>query len=82
MVAHNDPDEQTLRLASESLSVGDDTGWFERLYAAAEDGEAVASFAFDTVGFDMATATQVARRRSPGSSVMYVLADPLDPPPE
>jgi SAM-dependent methyltransferase len=34
-----DPDERTRRLAAEA---GDDpTGWFERLYAAAEQGEAV-----------------------------------------
>lgn len=36
-----DPDEQTRNFAGESLAVGDPTGWFERLYAAAETGEAV-----------------------------------------
>ena len=36
-----DPDEQTRRLAAESLATRDPTGWFERLYAAAEDGAAV-----------------------------------------
>jgi SAM-dependent methyltransferase len=36
-----DPDEQTRRLAAEALAVDDPTGWFERLYAAAEEGEAV-----------------------------------------
>jgi SAM-dependent methyltransferase len=36
-----DPDEQARRLAAESLAVDDATGWFERLYAAADDGEAV-----------------------------------------
>lgn len=36
-----DPDEQTRNLARASLASGDPTGWFERLYAAAEDGEAV-----------------------------------------
>ena len=36
-----DPDEQASRLAAESLAVQDPTGWFERLYAAAEDGAAV-----------------------------------------
>ena len=36
-----DPDEQARRLAAESLAADDPTGWFERLYVAAEDGEAV-----------------------------------------
>lgn len=36
-----DPDEQTRNFAGESLALGDPTGWFERLYAAAETGEAV-----------------------------------------
>lgn len=36
-----DPDQQTRNLAESSLATGDPTGWFERLYAAAEDGEAV-----------------------------------------
>jgi SAM-dependent methyltransferase len=36
-----DPDIEARRLASESLAVDDPTGWFERLYAAAEDGAAV-----------------------------------------
>jgi SAM-dependent methyltransferase len=36
-----DPDEQANRLAAESLALQDPTGWFERLYAAAEDGTAV-----------------------------------------
>jgi len=36
-----DPDERIRSFAGESLAVGDPTGWFERLYAAAEDGEAV-----------------------------------------
>jgi SAM-dependent methyltransferase len=36
-----DPDEQADRLAAESLALQDPTGWFERLYAAAEDGKAV-----------------------------------------
>jgi SAM-dependent methyltransferase len=36
-----DPDEQTRRLAMQSLADDDPTGWFERLYAAAEDGAAV-----------------------------------------
>lgn len=36
-----DPDEVSRRLAAESLAVDDPTGWFERLYAAAEAGEAV-----------------------------------------
>jgi SAM-dependent methyltransferase len=37
----SDPDEQVRRLAAESLAVDDPTGWFERLYRAAEEGEAV-----------------------------------------
>jgi SAM-dependent methyltransferase len=36
-----DPDERTRRLAAESLSDSDPTGWFERLYAAAEQGRAI-----------------------------------------
>jgi protein-L-isoaspartate O-methyltransferase len=36
-----DPEEQARRLAAESLAVEDATGWFERLYAAADEGEAV-----------------------------------------
>jgi SAM-dependent methyltransferase len=36
-----DPDGDAGRLASEALSAGDPTGWFERLYAAAESGSAV-----------------------------------------
>jgi SAM-dependent methyltransferase len=36
-----DPDEAARRLATESLAAADPTGWFERLYAAASDGEAV-----------------------------------------
>jgi threonine dehydrogenase-like Zn-dependent dehydrogenase len=36
-----DPDVQARQLAAESLGENDPTGWFERLYAAARDGEAV-----------------------------------------
>src|SRR5918996_5944020 len=36
-----DPDERSKDLATESLAAGDPTGWFEHLYAAAEEGEAV-----------------------------------------
>jgi SAM-dependent methyltransferase len=36
-----DPDEHSRRLAAESLAADDPTGWFERLYAEARDGEAV-----------------------------------------
>ncbi len=36
-----DPDERADHLAREALAVGDPTGWFERLYAAAEAGQAV-----------------------------------------
>jgi SAM-dependent methyltransferase len=36
-----DPDERSRRLAAESLAANDPTGWFERLYAQARDGEAV-----------------------------------------
>lgn len=36
-----DPDEVSRRLAAESLAVDDPTGWFERLYTAADAGEAV-----------------------------------------
>ena len=107
------------------MSAADPTGWFERLYAAAEQGEAtvpwdrggpnpvlvrwaeergldgagrralvvgsglggdaelVARLGFDTVAFDISpTAVRLARHRSPGSRVEYVVADLLDPPPE
>lgn len=33
------------RLAADAVAAGDDTGWFERLYAAAETGEAVVPWA-------------------------------------
>jgi hypothetical protein len=36
-----DPDEHSRRLAAESLAADDVTGWFERLYAEARDGNAV-----------------------------------------
>jgi SAM-dependent methyltransferase len=36
-----DPDEEVRRLAAESLASDDPTGWFERLYAAAEAGAAI-----------------------------------------
>jgi SAM-dependent methyltransferase len=36
-----DPGEQANRLAAASLAAGDPTAWFERLYLAAEDGDAV-----------------------------------------
>lgn len=35
------PEEHTRLLAAESLATGDVTGWFERLYSAADRGEAV-----------------------------------------
>ena len=36
-----DPDEDALRLWAEALREGDATGWFERLYARAANGQAV-----------------------------------------
>ncbi|GAA4458157.1 methyltransferase domain-containing protein [Phytohabitans houttuyneae] len=36
-----DPDEVSRQLAAESLAVDDPTGWFERLYSAADAGAAV-----------------------------------------
>ncbi|MEU6080322.1 class I SAM-dependent methyltransferase [Streptomyces sp. NPDC047108] len=36
-----DPEEDARRLSAESLAEDDPTGWFERLYAAAEGGDAV-----------------------------------------
>jgi SAM-dependent methyltransferase len=35
------PDEAVQRLADESIAAGDPTGWFDRLYAEAERGDAV-----------------------------------------
>jgi SAM-dependent methyltransferase len=47
------------------------------------DAEYIASRGFDTVGFDISdTAVRIARQRHPGTSVRYVAADLLDPPPE
>lgn len=40
-VTEPDPEERSRHLAAESLAVDDPTGWFERLYAAAQEGEAV-----------------------------------------
>jgi SAM-dependent methyltransferase len=40
MVAQ-DPDEDARRLSGEALRQGDATGWFERLYAEAADGQAI-----------------------------------------
>lgn len=37
----NDPDVEVRRRAAESLADGDPTGWFDRLYVAAEQGDAV-----------------------------------------
>jgi hypothetical protein len=48
-----------------------------------DDAEHVAGLGFETVGFDIApTAVRGARRRFPGSSVSYVVADLLDVPRE
>ena len=40
-----DPDEHSQRLAAEALAGEDPTGWFERLYAQARDGEAIVPWA-------------------------------------
>jgi SAM-dependent methyltransferase len=40
-----DPDEHSQHIAAESLAGDDPTGWFERLYAQARDGEAVVPWA-------------------------------------
>jgi SAM-dependent methyltransferase len=37
--ARPDPDEEARRLAAESLADDEPTGWFERLYVAADEGE-------------------------------------------
>jgi SAM-dependent methyltransferase len=39
-MTQTDPDEQAGRLAAESLAALDATGWFDRLYLAAEEGKA------------------------------------------
>jgi SAM-dependent methyltransferase len=47
-----------------------------------DDAELIARLGFATVAFDVApTAIAMARERFPGSSVQYVVADLLDPPP-
>jgi SAM-dependent methyltransferase len=47
------------------------------------DAEHIAGLGFETIAFDIApTAIRVARRRSPGSAVRYLVADLLDPPEE
>lgn len=40
-MSERDPDQDARRLAAEALAVDDPTGWFERLYAEAEGGDAV-----------------------------------------
>jgi SAM-dependent methyltransferase len=40
-VTERDRDADSRRLAAESLAAGDPTGWFERLYAESETGEAI-----------------------------------------
>ena len=40
-MTETDPDADARRLAAEALAEDKPTGWFERLYAAAEEGEAV-----------------------------------------
>ncbi len=118
-----DPGGQAGQLAARALAEGDPTGWFERLYAAAEEGAAVvpwdrgtphwlltawardraqdgggrralvvgcglgtdaeyiAGRGFATVAFDISpSAVRAARRRFPGSTVDYQVADLLDPP--
>jgi hypothetical protein len=42
------PEEQSRLLATDSLAGGDPTGWFERLYVAAEQGTAVVPWDRDT----------------------------------
>jgi SAM-dependent methyltransferase len=44
-VTRDPEDQDASRLAAESFAAGDPTGWFERLYAAAEKGEAVVPWA-------------------------------------
>ena len=112
------------RLVARALSAGDPTGWFEPLYAAAEEGAAVvpwdrggaphwlltawaerkapngagrralvvgcglgadaeyvAGRGFAVLAFDIsASAIRAARRRFPGSTVDYRVADLLAPP--
>ncbi|MEQ4206307.1 class I SAM-dependent methyltransferase [Actinopolymorpha sp. B17G11] len=120
-----EPDAEARRLARESLAADDPTGWFERLYAAAEQGAAVvpwdrgtphpmlvdwarargldgrggralvvgfgpghdaefvSSLGFTTTAFDIAeSAVRAARERFPDSTVRYLTADLLAPPPE
>src|SRR5690606_6468649 len=45
--AMSTPHENAQRLAHESLAEGDSTGWFERLYAAAEAGETAVPWSRD-----------------------------------
>jgi SAM-dependent methyltransferase len=117
------PGAEPGRLVARALSAGDPTGWFEPLYAAAEEGAAVvpwdrgaphwlltawaerkalngdgrralvvgsglgadaeyiAGRGFAVLAFDIsASALRAARRRFPGSTVDYQVADLLDPP--
>jgi SAM-dependent methyltransferase len=41
MTQGEDPDQQTRRMADEALNAGAPTAWFDQLYAAADDGQAV-----------------------------------------
>jgi SAM-dependent methyltransferase len=117
------PGAEPGRLVARALSAGDPTGWFEPLYAAAEEGAAVvpwdrgaphwlltawaerkalngdgrralvvgcglgadaeyiAGRGFAVLAFDIsASAIRAARRRFPGSTVDYRVADLLAPP--
>lgn len=120
-----DPVPYYKRAAAESYASDDPTAWFERVYAAAEAGEAVvpwdhhepgpplvawaqaqrldgqgkqalvvgcglgddaeflAGLGFSVVAFDISpTAIAAARRRWPGSTVSYEVADLFAPPPQ
>jgi SAM-dependent methyltransferase len=123
--APTDAEEFAGRLAEKSIAAGDATGWFERLYAAADAGETevpwdrgvpspfltqwaaqrglagsgqralvvgcglgndaefTAGLGFQTVAFDISpSAIALARRRFPASTVLYMVANLLDPPAE
>ena len=67
-----DPDIAARRLARESLAGNDPTGWFERLYSAAEDGEAVVPWDRGTANILLADWTATACPDGTGERALVV----------
>ena len=67
-----DPDIAARRLARESLAGNDPTGWFERLYSAAEDGQAVVPWDRGTANVLLADWTATACPDGTGKRALVV----------